>query len=316
MREVEQDRCSRATIDFSTEGAAMGETLATWYLPEQITHLYYSPDYATLSLRQKLAYNKLHACYHCEVCAFLEGELPGYYLRAAAAPYVPEKLRQAAQALNDSEKWHAATFRSLARRISPELYSSQDEYAIIRPPSGASLLLRKLLDWPALLPSLLWIALIQEERGTFFGEEVLRQSDKLDPQMVDWQRRHLADETDHLNLGEALLPLCWDASPHWMRWLNSRFLRFVLREFMSAPKRSGVRVIERLVQACPELMPRKVELIAAMRELDGNAQFHESIYSRKIAPKTFALFDRYTEFRDLGDRLVGYSREFHSPEFQ
>jgi hypothetical protein len=287
----------------------MGEALVTWYLPEQITHLFYSPVYATLSPGQKLAYNRLHACYHCEVCAFLEGELPRYYVMAAAAPNIPEKLRCEAQALADSERWHAATFRSLARRISPDSYSSNDEYIFMRRPSGSALLFRKLLDRPALRPALLWIALLQEERGTFFGEEVLRQSDRLDTRMVDWQRRHLADENDHLSLGEALLPLCWDASSSWTRWLNSRLLRFVLREFLSAPKRSGVRVIGQLVKERPELMPRKQELIRAMRALDRNPRFHESIYSRKIAPRTFALFDRYTEFLDLGKSLWGYSRE-------
>ena len=76
----------------------MGEALITWYLPEHITHLYYSPVYATLSPGQKLAYNRLHACYHCEICAFLEGELPRYYLKAVAAPKIPERLRREAQA--------------------------------------------------------------------------------------------------------------------------------------------------------------------------------------------------------------------------
>jgi hypothetical protein len=293
----------------------MREALATWYLPEHITHLYYSPVYSTLSPGQKLAYNRLHACYHCEICAFLEGELPKYYLQAVAAPNIPERLRRQAQALADSEKRHAATFRALARRISPDLYSpdlySRAEYVFVRPPSASSPIFRKLLNWSALRPTLLWIALIQEERGTFFGKEVLRQSEQLDPRMVDWQRRHLVDETDHLSLGEALLPLYWDASPPWMRRLNGRFLRFVLREFLSAPKRSGVRVIEYLVKERPELTPRKTELMSAMRELDRNPRFHESLYSRQIVPKTFALFDRYAEFGNLGKSLWGYSREVH-----
>jgi hypothetical protein len=213
------------------------------------------------------------------------------------------------QALADSEKRHAAAFRALARRISPDLYS-KDEYAFVRPPSALRIF-RKLFDWPALRPTLLWIALIQEERGTFFGEEVLRLSEQLDPQMVDWQRRHLVDETDHLSLGETLLPLYWDASPHWVRRWNGRLLRYVLREFLSAPKRSGVRVIENLVKECPELKPRKAEFLSAMRALDRNPRFHESLYSRKIVPKTFALFDRYAEFQNLGKSLWGYSPEAH-----
>jgi hypothetical protein len=288
----------------------MGEASVTWYLPEHITHLYYSPVYVTLSPGQKLAYNRLHACYHCEICAFLEDELPRYYVKAAAARNIPARLRREAQLLADSEKWHATAFRALARSISPDLYF-KDESVFVRRPSASSLVLRKLFAWGPLRPTLLWIALIQEERGAFFSQEVLRQSGQLDPRMVDWQRRHLADETGHLSLGEALLPLYWDASPPWMRRLNGRLLPFVLREFLSAPKRSGVRVIERLVKERPELTARKAELKSAMRALDRNPRFHESLYSRKIVPKTFALFDRYTEFRNLGKSLWGYSREVH-----
>ena len=292
----------------------MGDALTTWHLPEHITHLYYSPVYGTLLPHQKLAYNRLHACYHCEVCAFLEGELPRYYLKAVSGPKIPEELRQAAQSLADSEKWHAAAFRTLARRISPGLYSgdpSNQEYVFVQPSVASSLIFRRLFDLPALRPTLLWIALIQEERGAFFGEEILRNPEQLDPRMVDWQRRHLADERDHLSLGEALLPLYWDASPSWMRWLNGRLLPFVLREFLSAPKRTGMRVIDHLVKECPELLPRKAELQDAMRSLDGNPRFHQSIYSRAIVPKTFALFDRYAEFRNMGKSLSGYSREVH-----
>jgi hypothetical protein len=284
----------------------MGGASVSWYLPEHITHLYYSPAYATLSPEQKLAYNRLHACYHCEICAFLEGELPKHYLNAVAAPNIPERLRREAQALADSEKWHATAFRALARRIAPELYPTDDPI-FVRPPSASSLIYRKLFGWRGLQPTLLWVALIQEERGTFFAEEVLRQSERLDPQMVDWQRRHLADEADHLSLGQALLPIYWEASPLWVRWLNGRLLGFVLNEFLSAPKRSGIRVIEQLVREQPGLAPRKVELIRAMRALNDNPRFHQSLYSRQIVPKTFALFDRYTEFRDLGKGLRGYS---------
>jgi hypothetical protein len=286
----------------------MGDAPAIWFLPEHITHLYYSPVYATLSPVQKLAYNRLHACYHCEVCSFLETELPRYYLEAASAPHIPNRLLEEARALADSEKRHSAAFRALARELSPLLYSHK-EYVFARLFLKASLVFRTMLNWSALRPMLLWIALIQEERGVYFSEEILRQPEQLDSRMVDWQREHLADETDHLSLGEALLPLYWDGSPAWVRRLSGGLLRLVLREFLSAPKRSGVHVIEYLVEECPELRPRKRELIQAMRGLDRNPEFHESLYSRRIVPKTFRLFDRYPEFRDLGRSVRGYSPE-------
>ena len=289
----------------------MRDAPAIWFLPEHITHLYYSPVYATLSPAQKLAYNRLHACYHCEVCSFLETELPRYYLKAASAPNIPHRLLEEAQALADSEKRHSAAFRALAREISPALYSEKD-YIFAGPFLKASLIFRTLLNWPALRPMLLWIAMIQEERGVYFSEEILRQPEQLDSRMVDWQREHLADEAGHLSLAEALLPLYWDGSPPWVRRLNGGLLRLVLREFLSAPKRSGVHVIEYLVEGCPELRPRKGELIGAMRGLDHNPEFHASLYSRSIVPKTFRLFDRYPEFRELGRSVSGYSPEVQS----
>ena len=51
----------------------------------------------------------------------------------------------------------------------------------------------------------------------------------------------------------------------------------------------------------------KAKFLAGLRNLAKDARFHQSLYSRKIVPKTFALFDRYAEFRNLGDRVRGYS---------
>jgi len=76
---------------------------------------------------------------------------------------------------------------------------------------------------------------------------------------------------------------------------------------LNAPKRAGIRVIERLVQEVPSLQGRKGALTAGLRNLAKDARFHQSLYSREIVPKTFALFDRYAEFRNLGDRVRGYT---------
>lgn len=286
----------------------MRDDAAAWYLPEHLTHLYYSPVYVTLTPAQRRVYNRLHACYLCEMCAFLEGELPRYYLQAASAPNIPKHLLSQAQALSDSEKRHASMFRALARRLSPGLYS-KDEYILVRLSSLPALMARVLFNLPVLRPMLLWIALIQEERGVYYGEEILRQADHLDPTMVEVQRKHLADEEDHLGFGEALLPLYWNGCRPWVRRLNARLFRFVLREYLGAPKRAGVRLIHLWVKECPDLETRKAELVEAMRALDRDRAFHNGLYSRKIVPKTFELFDRYSEFGDLGKTVWGYSRE-------
>ncbi len=281
---------------------------ARWFVPEAITHLYYSPVYATLSPGQKLIYNKLHACYLCELFVYFEQTLPAYYLKAAARPGVPESLREGVRALHSAEQRHAEMFRKLARHLSPELYS-EFRFHFIRLPRAASALLRAACGRPSLFPAMFWIVLMQEERAIFYANEILREASRLDPQTVEVQRRHKADESAHLGVDEALLSLYWDANRPWVRRLNGILLRLLVSEFLVAPKRGGVRLVDRWVTECRELRPRRAELAAAMRRLAGEPRFHESLYSRRIVPRTFALFDRYVEFRGLGKSLWAYSPE-------
>jgi hypothetical protein len=229
-------------------------------------------------------------------------------LSAASAPGVPRELVEGARGLAASEASHALAFRSLARALSPRLYSNA-ECVFVTSPKGFVRMIWTLFAARPFRPLLLWIAFILEERAVFFGEEILRQAQQLDPRVVAWHRRHIADEGDHIGLGEALRPLYWARTPSWLRRVNSRLLRFVLREFLGAPKRAGLRVIDCWLEERPELKPRRAELLAALRELDSNPAFHESLYSRRSVPKTFALFDRYEEFRDLGKSLWGYAPE-------
>ena len=281
---------------------------ARWFVPEAITHLYYSPVYDTLSHRQKLAYNRLHACYLCEMFVYFEQTLPGYYVKAAARPGVPEDLRDGVRALQYAERRHAEMFRKLARHLSPELYT-EFRFHFIRLPRAASAVMRAACERPALFPAIFWIVLMQEERAVFYANQILDQSAGLDPEMVEAQRLHLADEAGHLGVDEALLALYWDANRPWVRRLNGRLLRLVVSEFLVAPKRGGVRLVERWVRECPELEARRTELAAAMRRLAAEPRFHESLYSRRIVPRTFALFDRYEELHSLGKSLWAYSPE-------
>jgi hypothetical protein len=136
---------------------------------------------------------------------------------------------------------------------------------------------------------------------------VVRYAPDLDPRVVDAFSRHLEDEKGHLGVDEALLQIYWDQSRPCIRRLNAHAFRLVVNEFLNAPKRAGIRVIERLAQEIPSLKSRQHELTSGLLGLAHNLRFHHSLYSRDIVPRTFALFDRYAEFRSLGDRLPGYA---------
>ena len=163
-------------------------------------------------------------------------------------------------------------------------------------PKGIWRLLKLPLQYPRLFPLVFWIVLLQEERTVYYSKEVIRCASELDPRVVDAFSRHMDDEKDHLGIDEALLEVYWERSSSSIRWLNAQAFRLFVDEFLNAPKRAGIRVIERLVQEVPSLQGRKGELTAGLRNLAKDARFHQSLYSRKIVPKTFALFDRYAEF--------------------
>jgi hypothetical protein len=277
-----------------------------WSVPESITHLYYAPVYQTLTEKERRVYNKLHACFCCEMLIFFEEELPQGYSTAARGAGVSKSVYGEVQAMLASESRHAAMFRDLARDLDSNLYEPF-VYHFLRMPKGILRLLKLPLQYPRLFPLVFWIVLLQEERAVYYSKEVIRCASELDPRVVDAFSRHMDDEKDHLGVDEALLEVYWERSSSSIRWLNAQAFRILVDEFLNAPKRGGIRVIERLVQEVPTLEGRKRELTAGLLDLAKDARFHESLYSRKIVPKTFALFDRYAEFRSLGDRVRGYS---------
>jgi len=237
---------------------------------------------------------------------FFEEELPQGYSRAARGDGVSEAVYREVQTMLASESRHAAMFRDLACDLDSSLYEPFT-YHFLRMPRGLWRLLKLPLQYPRLFPLVFWIVLLQEERSVYYSKEAIRCASELDPRVVDVFSRHLDDEKDHLGIDEALLEVYWDRSSAPIRWLNAQAFRIFVDEFLNAPKRAGIRVIKRLVQEVPALESRKCELTAGLRNLATDAHFHQSLYSRQIVPKTFALFDRYAEFRTLGDRMLGYS---------
>jgi hypothetical protein len=180
------------------------------------------------------------------------------------------------------------------------------DFYFVRLPGWSDRLLMSASNRPELFPSFLWLILLQEERSVYHSKEILRCSAELEPQFVKVNTMHMADESEHVDVGESLLEILWDQNRRWVRSLNSRLLAFILSEFCSTPKRSGVRVMRQLIQDCPDLQPRADELMNQFRALGKNSEFHRNLYSRTIVPKAFARLDRFSEFRKLGKSMPGY----------
>ena len=76
------------------------------------------------------------------------------------------------------------------------------------------------------------------------------------------ERQHLADEVDHVQWDEQVIGVIWPETSPWLRKLNVKLMDWMLREFIVAPKRAAVRVLDALVcLATPSLRasPASVE---------------------------------------------------------
>jgi hypothetical protein len=72
------------------------------------------------------------------------------------------------------------------------------------------------------------------------------------------------------------------------------------------PVYSTTRVIQALALEFRELQPMVPRMLSELRKLQSDDRYHEMMYSRRTTPITFALLDRFEEFRGVGKTLRGY----------
>jgi hypothetical protein len=282
------------------------------FVPEHLTPLFFSPVYASLGEAQRLRYNQLHALYFNEQIAFFEQAMARHILGALLQRPEHAPLRKVLETFLDEEMRHTAMFRALNRRCAPEFYGSADHY-FIRPPPGSLTLLRWLASHPWHFPFFIWIMLVQEERAMYYAKQFLRSAEPLEPHFVAVQRRHLADEVDHVRWDEELLQRLWVPATRRKRRVNARLFAWMMGEFFLGPRRAGLNVVRQLVREFPDSIPAFPELRRELRALDHNPEFQLALYARSIVPRSFAHFDRWPEFATLGRVFHGYRTLTEAP---
>ena len=275
------------------------------FIPEQLTPLYYTSVYARLSDEQRLRYNQLHSFYFNEQTIFFESAMARYILGDFVPRELPLGLAEGLRTFVAEEAEHSQMFRDLNRRCCPNIYSKTDFY-FIRVPGISSLCLGQWVRQAHWFPFFLWILLIQEERALWFAKAFLAKGHELEANFVGTQRRHLADEVGHIQWDEELLDWVWPRMAKTRRQFNARLFIWMMGEYFTTPKRSGLRVAAELAGEYPALRPLWPEFQAQMLELSRNERFNQMCYSREITPKSFARFDRWPEFHGLNKVLPSY----------
>jgi hypothetical protein len=273
------------------------------FIADELTPLFYSPAFASLTPSVRQRYNQLHALYFNEQVTFFEQEMLSPALLALSRGPLPSCLAADVRTFFAEEQRHTARFRGLNARCAPGLYAASP-YRFVRMPRPLMKMVTAVAAHPFRFPLFIWLALLQEERSLHYSKVCLSCADELEPSFVATHRAHLADEVGHVGWDEELLDWLWPRTGPVTRQLNARILTWMLGEYFLLPKRSAIGVIEHLGSEFPDLDVRS--LIAATRALKDNRNYVESLYSREATPRAFARFDSLPEFALLGRTLPGY----------
>jgi P-aminobenzoate N-oxygenase AurF len=285
------------------------------FIPEPSSPLFYTAAYAELTEEQRLRYNQLHGCYCNEQIMFLERSVADPVLEALLQSPLAHAMAVELRTFLDEERQHTDMLRDLNRRCMPQLYSQSDFYFLALP-RGVAWLLARVAGQPRFFPLFIWLMFLEEERAVFFGREIIRQKEELEPHFVSTHRLHLADEIEHVKWDQETLTWLWPRTAPALRTMNARLLRWIIGEFFTAPKRANLRVVEELVREFPDLRLRLPEMRNQLVSLRENEQWNRFLHSRTVIPKTISDFARWPEFDCLNDLFPDFTRKSKNNDAQ
>jgi len=278
-----------------TQPPVRSETSSGYFMPPELTPLYQTTIYRELSEAERVSYNQLHALYFHEQIIFFEQSIICPALASVRATCDDAGLRDSIGQFITEENKHSMRFREVLQQTASEMYQDSPRYFIRNNPAEIAG-----LNWcvthPRLFPMYLWLILLLEERAMYCSRVFLTREEDSSAPFFLVQRQHLADEVDHVQWDEQVIGAIWPETSSWLRKLNVRLMDWMLREFIVAPKRAAVRVLDALVVLHPSLNPRLPRLKRELRELGQTPQFQQSIFCAPVAPRSERLMAKYPEF--------------------
>jgi hypothetical protein len=283
------------------------KTGAGWFMPPELTPLFHTASFTELSKEARLTYNHLHGLYFHEQIIFFEQTIICPALTTVRKACPDASLRASIGEFISEENRHSLRFHQLLQQMAPEKYAHSPRYFIRN--SRAELAgLNWAVTHPRLFPMFLWLILILEERAMHCSRVFLAHEQDLAAPFFQVQRQHLADEVDHVQWDELVIESIWPSVPQWLRRPNVRAMDWMLREFIVAPKRAAVRVLDALVALHPDLQPLLPRLKTELRELGQTNEFQQSIFSPPIALRSERLMTPYSEFDSFRSHWFHHER--------
>ena len=278
---------------------------AARFTADGLCPLRHTPVWQTLTDEQRRAYNRLVGLFQNEMIVFFETGLAATVLPAVLADgALPADLRGLLSAFLQDEQVHTAAFRALNRASRPAWYGEGRDFHILQVPPSFRRAADALARRPAMFPFVFWLMLMMEERSLMISRRVAEQADVC-PRWAAVYQAHLIDEVRHVQADWHLLERFWHGRPRSLRRANALLLRATVVGLFLKPRRANVRLVELLIDDCPELRPRRDELADAARGLGDCIGYRRMMYSDEATPITRKLFHELPELRPLWRRIAG-----------
>lgn len=273
--------------------------LSALFVPESFTQLFHTPDYNELSDTQRLRYNQLYGLRCNELFMLFE---EGFTRRVisfvmATCEQKDSRFGECLAQMLQEESNHHEMFFAFNRSVLPSAYADSRGY-FARPRFSESVMLKLATGGSIHWPFLLWLILILEEFSTTFSRLLVEREnvDGLSAKFVAIHRLHLLDESRHVLLDEEIIDRFVAPMSKTRRRING-WLFSGLFQTILAPKRSGIRVLDRLVVDHPELISVLPRLKVAVGKLRYDPGVLQIVCDSRKMPLTYQLLERYPEFR-------------------
>lgn len=274
--------------------------------PEGLGALWFLPSFASLTSRERLRCNQLHALAVCEQFVWFECQLLrviGNVLRTGA---LPAPLREALGHFAVEERKHVEMFWRLLERSEPAWYVERAP-RLFRPAALHQFVMDCVTANPRMLLAWIWLAILIEERTLFLSREHMRAArraggsvDALHAQVHEF---HFHDEARHYQLDQHLLAWLYDPQPAWKKALAAAMFRRMMRGYVAAARTSR-RILAQLEREFPRLRRTlSARLRGELAAVSCNESYHRRLYSRAALPRTFALLAGYGEHERLWELL-------------
>ena len=283
------------------------------FIQEALSPLYYTSEYLELSTNERLRYNQLTGLKINEQFMVLESEvIERLFNRLADDPRILKvpRLSECLLQVHAEERRHLAMFRALNRLCLPEAYSESD-YFLARPSLFERILTRLATSLPEYFSCLFWVLILIEEYTIGFSRQMMEsdRTETLGPIEENFQSvhaEHIKDEYRHIQVDAYLLELFERTTPKWLRKLNNRLFKKIIKEVTNPT--AAEAVIQRLALEMPELQPKKRRLINALRNLEHDERYKRSLFNPIYTPFTLELLESCEERRELRSALPDFGR--------